>query len=60
VSNPQEVAMGFDLWSTLGVSPRAGIAAALGGLALAVLIGVRVFWRNRSDSRTPRGLSLND
>lgn len=51
--------MGFDLWSTLGVSPRAGITAAVGALVFAALFAVRIFWRNRSASPS-RGLSLND
>ena len=29
--------MGFDLWSTLGVSPRAGVTAAVGALVFAGL-----------------------
>lgn len=52
--------MGFDLWNALGVSPRTGIAAAVGALAFAGLLALRIFWRNRSESRPRRGLSFND
>ena len=51
--------MGFDLWTTLGVSPREGIAAALAGCVIAGLLALRVFRQNRSTSRRP-GLSLDD
>ena len=52
--------MGFDLWNTLGVSPQAGILAAVGGLVVAGLFGVHVFWRNRSESGRLKGLSLDE
>jgi hypothetical protein len=52
--------MGFDLWTTLGVSPQAGIAAALAGCVIAGLLAWRAFPLNRTDSRRPPGLSLDD
>jgi hypothetical protein len=52
--------MGFDLWTTLGVSPQAGIAAALAGCVIAGLLAWRAFRLNRSGSRRPPGLSLDD
>jgi hypothetical protein len=52
--------MGFDLWDALGVSPRTGVLGVAGALALAALLALRTFWRNRSDSGPSRGLSLND
>lgn len=52
--------MGFDLWSTLGVSPRTGIVAVLGAFVFAGLLALRIFWSNRSESRPSRGLSLDD
>jgi hypothetical protein len=47
----------FDLWKMLGVSPVVGMTAAGGGLALAVLLALLTFWRNRTRTRTG-GLSL--
>lgn len=52
--------MGCDLWNALGVSPRTGIATVLGALVFAGLVALRIFWRNRSESRPSRGLSLDD
>jgi hypothetical protein len=52
--------MEFDLWNTLGLSPRTGMAAVLGALVFAGLLALRIFWRNRSESRPARGLSLDD
>jgi hypothetical protein len=49
--------MSFDLWSTLGISREAGLAAAAGALAIAVLWALRTA---RRDSREAAGLRLND
>ena len=52
--------MGFDLWNALGISPRTGFTAAMAAIVFAGLLALRIFWRNRSDARPSRGLSLND
>lgn len=52
--------MGFDLWSAVGVSPMTALAVAAGGLALAGLMALRIFWRDRAGAATGRGLGLQD
>ena len=47
-------------WTTLGVSPQAGIAAASGRCVIAGLLAWRAFRLNRSGSRRPPRLSLDD
>jgi hypothetical protein len=61
VSNPAGgIGMGFDLWDALGVSPRTGVLAVLGALAMAALLAAHAFWRNRAASRATRSFSLSD
>jgi hypothetical protein len=52
--------MGFDLWDALGVTPRTGVLAVLGALAMAALLAAHAFWRNRAASRATRSFSLSD
>jgi len=53
--------MGFDLWSTLGVSPQVGIPIAVAALGLAVLAALGlVVRRSKSDQTSGIHLGKND
>jgi hypothetical protein len=48
----------MDLWREFGVSPEAGLAIAVGLVALAVLIAVARAWRNGAAKEA--GLRIRD
>ena len=50
--------MGFDLWSTLGISRGLGIAAAL--VVLALVVGLVLFLKGGGSRRRSTGFSLRD
>jgi hypothetical protein len=52
--------MGFNLWSALGVTPQAGVAVVLGGVFVAGLMALWIFWRNRAGPRESGDFSLRD
>ena len=53
--------MSFDLWGAVGVTPMTALAVAAGGLALAGLMALRIFWRDRrAGTATAQGLGLLD
>lgn len=46
--------MQFELWQALGVSPRVGIAIAVGGLVVAALLAVGMAMRRARSSPVVR------